>query len=88
MKRYQSSSTSARHILADNIYYFRLQKNWSQEELAFQLGTLTTYISDLENAKRNTKLDYIERIANVFEIPIDQLFIKREIGIKVPIRKK
>lgn len=82
------SSVSGRQILADNVYYFRLQKNWSQEEFAFRLGTTPTYISELENTKRNTRIDYIEKIADVFEISIDQLFIKREIGIKKPIRKR
>lgn len=44
----------ARKILANNIVYFRIKKNWSQEDFADELGTTPTYVSGLENAKRNT----------------------------------
>lgn len=71
------SENHARKILANNIVYFRLKKNWSQEKFAEKLGTTPTYISNLENAKRNTRIDYIEHISNVLDIPLEQLFIKR-----------
>ena len=52
----------ARKILANNIVYFRLKKKWSQEDFAEALGTGTssTYISELENAKRNPPLSHRE----------------------------
>ena len=46
-------SKQSRNILANNIIYYRLKLNWSQEDLAEELGTTATYISNLENAKRN-----------------------------------
>ncbi len=67
----------ARKILANNITYFRLKKNWSQEDFAEELGTTTTYISNLENAKRNMRVDYIGHIADTLGISIEQLFIGR-----------
>lgn len=73
MKKYK-----ARKILANNIVYYRLQKNWSQEEFAEALGTTPVYVSNLENAKKNTKIDYIENIADTFDIEVNELFIKRE----------
>ena len=39
----------ARKILANNIVYFRIKKNWSQEDFADELGTTPTYVSGLEN---------------------------------------
>lgn len=70
--------TDARRILANNIVYFRIQNNWSQEEFAEELGTTVTYVSNLENGHRNTRIDFIENIADVLGVPIDQLLVERE----------
>ena len=69
---------STRKLLANNIKYFRLNKGLSQEELAELLETTPVYLSSLENAKRNIRLDYIEHIANILEVNIKDLFIERE----------
>ncbi len=65
-------------MLANNIVYYRLKKGWTQEELADKLGTTPNYISNIENAKRNVRIDYIGFIANIFDIPLEQLFIERQ----------
>lgn len=70
--------SDARSILANNIVYYRLQKGWSQEDFADKLGTTPTYVSNLENAKRNTRIDYIDHIATVLNVELFQLFEKRE----------
>lgn len=70
--------SDARKILANNIVYYRLEKGWSQEDFADKLGTTPTYVSNLENAKRNTRIDYIGHIATVLDVELFQLFIKRE----------
>ena len=70
--------SNARKILANNIVYFRLKNNWSQEDFADKLGTTATYVSNIENAKRNTRIDYIDHIASVLHVEVDQLFVKRE----------
>lgn len=67
----------ARKILANNIIYYRLKKNWSQEDFADELGTTTTYVSNLENARRNARIDYIGHIADTLGVSIEQLFIDR-----------
>lgn len=67
----------ARKILANNIIYFRLKKNWSQEDFADALKTTTTYVSNLENARRNTRIDYIGHIADTLGVSLEQLFIER-----------
>ncbi len=70
--------SDARKILANNIVYFRLENGWSQEDFADKLGTTPTYVSNLENAKRNTRIDYIDHIATVLDVELFQLFEKRE----------
>lgn len=67
----------ARKILANNLVYFRLNNGWSQEDFADKLETTTAYLSTLENAKRNTSIDYIEHLATTLNVPLEELFIKR-----------
>lgn len=73
------TKNQARKILANNITYFRLKKGWSQEDFAEALGTTSTYVSNLENAKRNARIDYIGHIADTLGISLEQLFIERPI---------
>lgn len=60
--------TKTRKILANNIVYFRVKNNWSQDDLAELLGTSSVYISQMENAKRNISCDYIDHLANIFKV--------------------
>ncbi len=53
-------------------------KKWSQEDFADKLGTTPVYISSIENAKRNIRIDYIGFIAKTLDVPLEQLFIKRD----------
>ena len=75
--KFKKYENQARKILANNIIYFRLKKNWSQEDFADELGTTTTYVSNLENARRNARIDYIGHIADTLGVSIEQLFIER-----------
>ena len=70
--------SDARSILANNIVYYRLQKGWSQEDFADKLGTTPTYVSNLENAKRNVTSDFIDKLADSFGVEPHELFIKRD----------
>lgn len=66
--------TETRKILANNIVYFRVKNNWSQDDLAELLGTSSVYISQMENAKRNISCDYIDHLANIFKVePVELL---------------
>ena len=70
-------SKQSRNILANNIIYYRLKLNWSQEDLAEELGTTATYISNLENAKRNMRVDYIGFIADTLKVKVEELFYRK-----------
>ncbi len=72
------NKVKARKILANNIVYYRLQNGWSQERFAESLGTTATYVSNLENAKRNTRIDYIDLIADTLGVPLNKLFEERQ----------
>lgn len=82
--------SKTRKILANNIVFYRLKKGWSQEDFAEALKTTPTYVSGLENAKRNTRIDYVDHIANTLDVDIKDLFTDRPIvnNHRKPRRKK
>ena len=64
---------------------YRLQRQWSQQQLADRWGHSREYVSQIERGKR--KLDYIEQVnclADILEIPSEQL---DAIGKGIPRRK-
>ncbi len=71
--------TRTRQILANNIVYWRIKRNWSQEEFADKLDSSTQYVSAMENAKRNISSDYIDHLAIVLGIEPHELLIDRPI---------
>ena len=52
----------------------RLEKGWSQETLANLAEIDRTYIPGIESGKRNVSLVVIEKLANVFDITISEIF--------------
>ena len=68
-----------RLLISNNITYWRLKNNWSQEEFAFKLKSSPQYVSEMENGKRNISTDYVDHIAKVFNIEPLELFIERPI---------
>lgn len=73
-----NNSNQSRRLLANNITYYRIENGWTQEDLAEKLGTNSVYVSNLENCKKNVRIDYIDKLANVFGIKPEQLFSVRE----------
>lgn len=67
--------SSLRKNLANNIYRLRVERNLSQERLAEKSKISPTSISDIENAKVNVRIDYIERIAKAFGVEGHTLLI-------------
>ena len=51
----------------------RLNKKWSQEELAEKTGFHRTYIGMIERGERNLSLKNIEIFANIFGLNIAEL---------------
>ncbi|MDA3928515.1 MAG: helix-turn-helix transcriptional regulator [Prolixibacteraceae bacterium] len=46
----------------------------SQEALAYKAGIDRTYMTDIENGKRNVSIQNIEKIINALELPIEDFF--------------
>lgn len=52
----------------------RIQSKLSQEKFAFLIGMDRTYLASVENGKRNISLENISKIANGFNLTIEELF--------------
>ena len=52
----------------------RLNRDWSQEELADRLDFHRTYIGMVERGERNISLKNISKISKVFDLSISELF--------------
>ena len=67
-----------RKNLSNNVLYYRIENNLSQEALAEKMDSSVTYISEIENQKWNVSIDYIEKLAKVLNIEIKELFTQRD----------
>lgn len=68
-----------RRLVGGNIRRLRLERDMSQEDLAFEAGINRAYLSTVENGKRNISIDNIIAVANALTVdprellrPLDQ----------------
>jgi transcriptional regulator with XRE-family HTH domain len=61
-------------IFGKKINSLRRQKNISQEDLADKSDLDRTYISSLENGKRNVSLKALSSLASALEVSLSELF--------------
>lgn len=62
--------------LKSNLTYLRIQKGFSQRELAKNLGFSPACIAQYENGTREPELDNLIRLACLFQVSIDDLLLK------------
>jgi transcriptional regulator with XRE-family HTH domain len=65
-----------RRILAANLKRLRDERNFSQEDLAYDAGIDRTYVSALERCIYAASVDVLERIADALSVEIDVLLKK------------
>ena len=51
-----------------NVRRFRLERDWSQEELAFQSDIHQTYLSGVENGARNPTITVLKKLADALGV--------------------
>lgn len=87
---HKTSTNKTLILLGKNITYFRqLPKNqWSQETLAQKMNSDKSFISQVENAKRNVSTEYINRLCQVFNIEPMELFKDRNFNLKARVDSK
>jgi transcriptional regulator with XRE-family HTH domain len=63
-----------RQCFGNKIKLLRLEKSYSQEELAYKAEIDRSYISDIEKGERNVSILIIEKLAKALEIEVFELF--------------
>lgn len=58
------SAVDVRGVLAYNVRLLRVQKDWSQEDLAMECELDRTYVSAVERSRWNVSLANIQRLAS------------------------
>ena len=58
---------------ADNVQSLRIEKGWTQEELAHRADLHRTYIGSIERYERNVSLVNVEKIANALGVKVRDL---------------
>ena len=66
-----------RKRLAINLPYLRQERNLSQEDLAEEIGSSSSYISKIENSKKNVTSDFFDKLAYFFEVDPTELVADR-----------
>lgn len=65
-----------RKLLANNLVYFRHKNKLFQKALAEKMKSSSSYISQIENARRNITTDFLDKIAETFKIESYELLVE------------
>jgi transcriptional regulator with XRE-family HTH domain len=73
---YQKTDQELKHILdlADDILRLRMEKGWSQAELAERAGTKQANISRLESGLSNPSINFLQKVAKALDAEISIRF--------------
>ena len=64
--------------MKNRIRVLRAEKGWSQAELAERVKVSRNSINAVENGKFDPSLPLAFRIAEVFGLPVEQIFLREE----------
>jgi putative transcriptional regulator len=64
------------HDMKNRIRVLRAEKGWSQAELADKVGVSRNSINAVENGKFDPSLPLAFRIADAFELKIEEVFLR------------
>lgn len=59
--------------IGKNIKKYRIQRGWSQEKLADECNLDRTYITSVENGKRNLSIETLQKFAKGLSLKITEL---------------
>ena len=61
-------------LFGKRVRELRQAKGLSQEALAFKAGIDRTYMTSIENGKRNVSIQNIEKVINALEVSVQEFF--------------
>jgi transcriptional regulator with XRE-family HTH domain len=60
--------------VGQRVRQLRKAKGWSQEQFAFECGLDQTYISGIENGRRNVSIVNVEKMCKAFGVSLKEFF--------------
>jgi transcriptional regulator with XRE-family HTH domain len=67
-----------KHLFGANLKKLRVEKGWSQEQLALNSNIDRTYIPSIESGKRNVSILIVQKLAVALNVEISQFFIENK----------
>jgi len=64
--------------MKNKLRLLRAERNWTQTDLAQELGVSRISVSAIENGKYDPSLPLAFRIARVFALPVEEIFEDEE----------
>ncbi|HEV3052450.1 MAG TPA: helix-turn-helix transcriptional regulator [Longimicrobium sp.] len=58
----------SRLVVARNVMRLRIQRGWTQQQLARELGVTQPRVAQIESASENVQIDTLDRLAAVFGV--------------------
>lgn len=58
----------SRLVVARNVMRLRIQRGWTQQQLARELGVSQPRVAQIESASANVQIDTLDRLAAVFGV--------------------
>ena len=74
----QLQEIDERHFLAQQLFFRRESRHWSQEELAEASGLTQPQVATLEAGQANPTLRTLAKLANAFSCSVESLFASAE----------
>ena len=68
------TTSDPRAAFGERVRSLRLQRGWSQEDLAERAGLHRNYVGGMERGERNVALINIHRVAGALEVDVAKLF--------------
>lgn len=66
------------NLIYNRIKVLRAERNWTQADLAYKVGISRQAVISIEKYKYVPSLELAFKIAEVFEIPINEVFQRKE----------
>ncbi len=74
MKKPVANELTLLHQLGRRIAYLRKERKMSQLTLSVEAGLAHSYVSELEQGKRNPSIETLSRVAVALDVSLEELF--------------
>jgi len=76
-----------RELVGLNLRRLRVERDVSQERLAFDSGVDRSYVGGMERGEENPTVDVLEKLATTLDVPLAALFVLAEGELPPGLRK-